>query len=366
MTNLTPPMAPPFCPNPACRFHRGDKGLWRYKRAGFYRRTIAPLRVQRYRCVTCRRYFADQTFRVTYWLHRPELLRPVFHRLVGCSGLRQIAREFGVSPQTILTHAARLGRHCLLFHERVRPKGPIAEPLALDSFQSFEFSQYFVTQYHVVAGQESHFFHGFTESECRRSGAMTPVQRRKRERLERKLGRPDPRAIEKDVAALLSIVAPGPQELELHTDEHKGYPRAVRRVRHLAVRHRTISSRAARTTRNPLFAINLIDLLIRHSSANHKRETPAYSKRRQGAIERLWVFLVWRNYVKWFSEFRPGETPAMRIGLTDRRLSFDEITARRLFPTRGRVPERWQDYYYRRIPTRMIPNGTVHAKRYAA
>jgi len=365
MTNLEAPTAPPFCPNPACRFHRGDKGLWRYKRAGFYSRKIEPLLVQRYRCDSCRRYFADQTFRVTYWLHRPELLRPVFHRLVGCSGFRQIAREFGVSPQTILTHAARLGRHCLLFHERSRPKGPIAEPLALDSFQSFEFSQFFVTQYHVVAGRQSHFFHGFTDSECRRSGTMTPAQKRTRERLELEKGRPDPKAIEKDVGLLLSIVAPAPQELMLHTDEHRAYPRAFRRLRHLSVRHDAISSRAARTPRNPLFAINLLDLLIRHSGANHKRETVAYSKRRQGAIERLWIFLAWRNYMKWFSEFRPGETPAMRIGLIERRLGFEDITARRLFPTRGQIPVRWNDYYYRRIPTRMIPRATVHAKRYA-
>jgi hypothetical protein len=53
---------------------------------------------------------------------------------------------------------------------------------------------------------------------------------------------------------------------------------------HLAeVTHRTISSRALRDTRNPLFAINLLDLLIRHSGANHKRETIAFSKRRQSA-----------------------------------------------------------------------------------
>ena len=176
--NLAPALkAPPFCPNPACRFHRGDMKLWRYVRIGFYARKSAPLRVQRYRCDTCRRRFGDQTFSVTYWLHRPELIGPVFHRLVGCSGFRQIAREFKASPETIARVSGRLGRHCLLFHQLHRPKGRIPEPLALDSFESFEFSQYYPTSYHVAAGQMSHFFYGFTDSECRRRGTMTRSQK---------------------------------------------------------------------------------------------------------------------------------------------------------------------------------------------
>jgi transposase-like protein len=180
MTNAPAPQAPPFCPNPSCRFHRRDRDLWRFERHGTYERRTPPLVVQRYRCVTCRRHFGDQTFRVTYWLRRPDLLRPVFHRLLGCSAFRQIAREFGVSPQTIARHSMRLGRHCLLFHEARRPKGPLLEPLSLDSFESFEYSQYHPTSYHLVAGLYSHFAYGFTESELRRKGRMTTAQMERR------------------------------------------------------------------------------------------------------------------------------------------------------------------------------------------
>ena len=164
MTHALAPSAPPFCPNPACHFHRNDRHLWRFERDGTYARQTPPLVVQRYRCVTCRRRFGDQTFRVSYWLRRADLLRPVFYRLLGCSGFRQIAREFDVSPQTVARLSARLGRHCLLFHQAHRPKGPIREPLSLDSFESFEYSQYHPTSYHLAAGRESHFAYGFTES----------------------------------------------------------------------------------------------------------------------------------------------------------------------------------------------------------
>ena len=366
MNLAPPPSAPPHCPNPACRFHRKDKVLWKFSRIGFYTRRATPQRIQRYRCDTCRRRFSDQTFSTSYWLRRGDLLLPVFHRLVGCSGFRQIAREHGVSPSTIARLSARLGRHCLLFHEETRPRGEIREPLALDSFESFEWSQFYPTSYHVAVGQASHFFYGFTESECRRRGSMTSGQLRRRADLELRLGRPDPRSIENEVASLLLIVAPQAQALELHTDAHKAYPRAIRRAWHLRVEHRPISSRAARTTRNPLFAVNLLDLLLRHSGSNHKRETIAASKRRASAIERMFIFLVWRNWVKSFSERERGPTPAMRLGRASRRIEPEEILERRLFPSRIGLPERWQTYYWRTTPTRAIPNGRAHRLKYAA
>lgn len=356
---------PPFCPNPACLFHRHERNRWRFVRAGFFARRAAPHRIQRYQCRHCRRHFSSQTFATTYWLKRPELLEPIAHRLLGCSGFRQIAREFTVSPQTVLGHSARLGRHCLLFHERHRPRGAVSEPLALDSFESFEFSHYYPTRYHLVAGRASHFAYGFTDSECRRSGRMTTAQKRRRAELERRLGRPDPRSTESEVAAVLELVAPDPQALVLHTDEHTDYPRAIRRLPHLQVSHRTISSRAARTAHNPLFPLNLLDLLLRHSGANHKRETIAFSKRRQSAIERMWLFLVWRNWVKSFSERRRDGSPAMRLGLAQRRLTLKEVLARRLFPGRIGLPERWARYYWRESATRGVPRGVRHRRKFA-
>ena len=192
-------------------------------------------------------------------------------------------------------------------------------------------------------------------------------QRRKRARLEAEHGRPDPRSVEREVAALLRLVTARATRLELHSDEHRDYPLALARQRHLKeVEHRTISSRALRDTRNPLFAINLLDLLIRHSGANHKRETIAFSKRRQSAAERLWLLVVWRNHVKSFSERKRDATPAMRAGVSERRFSLKAILSARLFPVRIALPERWARYYWRHTPTRRLARVRTHALRYAA
>lgn len=365
MTQTAAPQAPPFCPNPGCPFHTAP-AAWRYQRDGYHCRLAAPHRVQRYRCCHCRRRFSDQTFRTSYWLKRPELAVPVLHGLLSCSCLRQIARAHECSPQTVLLHANRLGRHCQLFHEQLRPRAGIAESVAMDGFFSFEYSQYHPTSYNVLVGRRSYFLYGFTVTELRRSGTMTKAQQRYRRENEARLGRPDPRATEKDCAELLAIVAPVPQSLELHTDEHRDYPRAIARASHLEVAHHTVHSRAARTTSNPIFSVNLNDLVTRHSDAGHKRETIAFPKRRQMSIWRMAVFQVWRNYMKWSSERRHRDTPAMRLGLTDHRLKPQEVLAVRLFPSRVRLPERWAEYYRGEVKSREMPNGRAHTLQYAA
>ena len=368
MTNAPAPQAPPFCPNPACPFHSWDREKWEFKRIGFFERQSPPYEVQRYQCVSCRRTFSDQTFSTTYWLRRAELLAPVFLRLQSCSGFRQVAREFGVSPTTIARISERLGRHALLFHQQYRPRGPLREPLTLDGFEGFEWSQFYPSSYHVAVGKDSHFFYGFTTTELRRKGSMTDAQRKMRERLETSFGRPDPKGTAKDVATLLSIVVPTAQGLVLHPDEHQAYPRALKRVPHLKVTHETISSRAARTPQNPLFPVNLLDLLIRHSGSQHKRETIAFPKRLQSACERMALFAVWRNWIKAFSERarkREKETPAMRLGLAERALTPEDVLSERLFPSLIRLPEPWTSYYWRRVHTRAIPRERGHERKYA-
>src|SRR5258706_603453 len=97
---------------------------------------------------------------------------------------RKIARDVGASPTTIMRQTDRLGRHCLLFHEQLRPKGAPAESLAVDGFESFEFSQFTPVHFHAAIGVRSHFIYGFTDSELRRKGRMTDAQRRRRSELD--------------------------------------------------------------------------------------------------------------------------------------------------------------------------------------
>jgi hypothetical protein len=108
-----------------------------------------------------------------------------------------------------------------------------------------------------------------------------------------------------------------------------------------------------------------VDLLIRHCGSNHKRETIAFSKTYQNLIERMAIFLVFRNYLKWFSENKEDATPAMRKGITGRILRVEDVLRARLFPWRGVLPSTIEDFYYRRVPTRPRGLGRPHRLKLA-
>ncbi|MEI8083955.1 MAG: hypothetical protein WCI74_19125 [Actinomycetes bacterium] len=356
---------PPHCPNPNCMYHKQFDSVSRYKRIGYYGRRLAPHRIPRWICKHCRRSFSSQTFSATYWLKRPDVLPLLMTKTTGGMANRQIARDLRVAPSTVDRQLGRLGRHCLLLHTQLMRKAPPVSTVAIDGFVTFEHSQYWPFHHHLAIEPGSDFIVYLTDSEVRRSGSMTPAQKLKRERLEAQHGRPDPQAVLKDVTHLLQVVAGSQPRLTVLSDDHRTYPRAIAKL-DCQVTHIVTSSRERRDGRNPLFPVNLADLLLRHSSANHKRETIAWSKRRQASAERLAVFLVWRNYMKGRREkVRWSPTPAQERGMLDHRLEVDEVLSRRLFVSRIDLPQRWSEYYRKAIDTRVLALQRRHELKFA-
>lgn len=365
---------PPCCPNPQCAYHQ-DPGPWRAQRDGYFIRPSDRARIPRFRCRHCHRRFSSQTFATTYWLRYRHLQTRIAQMVSEGPALRQIARTLGIAYQTVQRHVERAGRHCLLFHHALRHTHPIHEPLVVDGFESFEYSQFFPFHTNLAVGADSWALYHFTDSPLRRKGTMTRHQRDRRAALERALGRPDPKAVERAMTALLRTLVPavaGP-ELILHSDDHPAYRRALdrlRRERPSAPRivHLVTSSKVRRTRTNPLFPVNLADLLLRHANANHRRETIAFSKRRQASHERTAVFTVWRNCIKKRREKArgPTEMAAMRAGWTPGPWTWRRVFGRRLFVTRMRLPPEWEAIYWRLIKTPILgARQTVHRCRYA-
>lgn len=355
---------PPHCPNPKCLYFNVLDKQWPYKRKGCYPRRCPPKRIQRFTCLACGRHFSLQTFSTSYWQKRPELIPWIISMVVGCMGNRQIARALGCSPSTVAHHIARLGRHCLLFQAsdllRVLPVGDVV----IDGFESFEFSQYFPFHHNIAVEVDTGYILYHTDSVLRRKGRMTSYQKRRRKELECVYGRPDPHAVEKGIRELLEVISRGCRSLTVRSDDHRAYPRAMRRLP-CEFDHRITSSKERRDQRNPLWEANLVDLMIRHSTGCHKRETIAFAKRRQSSAEKLTIFQVWRNYVKRRWENGPDESAAMAKGLTDRRLTFKDLLVRRLFPGHIDLPSRWKDYYKRRIKTVAFGVNRLHTLSYA-
>ncbi|MEZ4386944.1 MAG: hypothetical protein R3D98_05100 [Candidatus Krumholzibacteriia bacterium] len=68
----------------------------------------------------------------------------------------------------------------------------------------------------------------------------------------------------KDLLKLLAEVIRDGSTVTLRSDERKSYPPAIRRVQAI-IRHEVTNSRDHQDVNNPLWEINLLDLLIRHA-----------------------------------------------------------------------------------------------------
>jgi hypothetical protein len=283
---------------------------------------------------------------------------------VGCMANRQIAQALHCSHTTVAHHIARLGRHCLLFHSLQLAHLPQLREIAIDGFETFEWSQYFPFNHEVAVDVETSFFLYHVDSPLRRKGRMTTFQRTRRAELEARLGRPHPSTVVEGVTELLQVITMGSNPITIRSDDHKAYPRAIARIAR-SIKHKTVSSRERRDSRNPLFEINALDLLVRHCTAAHKRETIAFVKRRQASAEKLSILQVWRNNIKRRREKGSKVTAAMFMGLTSRPLTVGDVLARRLFYDKVPMGHRWKRYYRRLVSTPVLGLNRRHELTYA-
>ena len=369
---------PRFCPRRDCVQHRPERvGAFEFKRDGGYRRADGR-RVQRYRCHACGGSFSKQAFAFSYYLKRPALVLPVAAGLQAGSAHRQIARSLGCAPSTVTRLAARLGRHGILLLARALGHLAVSEPIVLDHFETFEFTQDYPFGVASAVGQDSWFVYALDPAPHARTGRVAPAQR---ERLRTRPPR-NPRggyaASCARTARILTNLPRATPRLRVVTDGHEDYRRALQREEFRdRVDHDvhpnpergpkgTPRSREAVVRDRELFANDLLHQIVRHSAAPHKRETLSFGKRLNALMERFFLLAVWRNFVKGVSE-RQGDptTPAMRVGLTDRPWSWERVLARRLFPGRERVPPVWSELYRRLWKTPVLSSNALHQLRRA-
>jgi len=204
----------------------------------------------------------------------------------------------------------RLARAALSLHCSFIRAHHLDEPAVIDGLRSFWISQYLPNEFLLLLGKRSRFLYAFSAYTLRRSGRMSEAQKRKRDELER-IFRAAGNATESGFSAIVEELtrmgmnrAETPQ-IVLHTDEHQGYLRALRKHGGWSVlreanreRHERTSSRAARTAHNPLAAANSFDRSVRNDLAEHVRETIRFARSVGNSQDRFAVYQHWHNYRK--------------------------------------------------------------------
>ncbi|HET8948687.1 MAG TPA: hypothetical protein VFQ07_17035 [Candidatus Polarisedimenticolia bacterium] len=307
------------------------------------------------------------------------MLLPVAAGLVAGSAHRQIARSLGCAPSTVTRLSSRLGRHALLLQALALQhlEGRLDEPLAADHFETFEFSQDFPFGVLTIVGRHSWFVYGLDPAPHARGGKVSPAQAARLGTRPRFLRRGGYRgSFRRAMDLMLPLVS---STLEIACDGKEAYVLAVeshpqRGLIRLAVHPNPIRgpkgsprSAAALARDRAMYPVDQLHMLLRHSRADHKRETIAFGRRLNAILERLYLAIVWRNFIKGRSERRPDpDPPAMRIGLTDERWTWRRVLSRRLFPGRTCLTPVLRDLYWRRWITPILPTNRPHQLRHAA
>jgi len=318
---------PPRCPYRRCSQHRSPRPGF-FRRHGSYVARCRPHPVPRFRCRSCGRTFSRQTFRMDYRDHRPDLNARLFVLLASGVGLRQSARELGLSRRCTELKFHKLARHLRRLNLTLRGPLPPGSRLQLDELETYEGRRNTrPLSVPVLIETSSRFLIWAESATIRPSGRMTEARKRAIAEDEIRYGRRKDRS-RRSVQRTLQRGADMAGQLVtvvLDTDEKPSYPGLAERAFGAErLVHFQTNSREPRTVWNPLFPINHTEAMARDLMGRLRRDTWLGSKHRRYLDLALQVFMAYRNYVRRRFNW-DGFSAAEMLGFAPRRMRAQEL-----------------------------------------
>ena len=355
-----------FCPSPECPNHRLDLSDEKWFVRYGYHDTRAFGRVPRYRCRHCGKTFSDQTFLLNYWLKKKTDFDELGKAINSSSSANFVGRHHHFSADSMRIRHDRLARNALFLQAMFTAARSIEEPLVADGLESYVLNQFFPINLNILVGKHSQFVYYFTESHSRRKGRMTPEQqeRSKHIYLDKSFEESKISVMFEKLLEYLEGRCPR-QTITLHTDIYPMYEKAITRWNEAVetggggpeIIHLQTSSKEERTTRNPLFAVNYLDRLIRKDMPNHRRETICQARNDRNLLSRFAYYVVTHNFFKPFRIYSGAKQMktlhADRVMERDERFDRwkDQLHEKRFFRSFVELPEYFEAVWFRRTPT---------------
>jgi len=323
---------PRRCPRADCPSVASDHHRWCFK--GRYRRACDGRIVQRFLCLECHRTFSTQTFRLDYRHKKPHLNLALFGPFISKVTHRQAARVLGCSRTTIARRLLLLGEHCRRFHRwrlaRRCSEIKLVGTFQLDELETFEHSRRLApVTVPVLIERKSYFVLDLECAPLPCRGRLSEEDREKKAERElqfgkRRSGSRD--AVRKCFETLASLhLERGP--VLVQTDRKVTYASILSQVFKSRVLHQRHSSKAERNYKNPLFPINHTLAMMRDGISRLVRRSWAASKLREQLERHAWIWIVWRNYVRGITNESPHTSPAMALGIEEKRWKVAELCA---------------------------------------
>lgn len=309
---------PPCCPHSGCRAS-APSSTFDFATAGTYVRRCDGRLVQRFRCASCKLTFSDQTFRLDYRFRKPQLDKVVFESFVSKVSHRQIARVLRTRRPTVERRLRRFGEHARAFQQVLLEGKRFTGSFSLDEAESFETDRRLMpVTLPVLIERDSRFLVHHAVGTLPARKASSPALVKRRQELVAKHGqrRNGSRAAVRACFELLARHTDEKSRVEVLTDLKASYPGILREVfGKRPVVHGRTSSKEKRDSKNPLFAINHTLAMLRDGVSRLVRRTWCHAKLRERLLLHVWIYAAWRNFVRYVSNERRKETPAMAIGV---------------------------------------------------
>lgn len=331
---------PPHCPRSDCSSRTADGAPFRFRTRGRFHRACDGRTVRRFHCLSCRRSFSVQTFRVDYGLKRPQLTAPIFNAFVSKVTQRQTARTLDCTRMTVRRRLILFARHTRQFQaavlERARTRGWLGGRFQLDEQETFERDRLLrPVTLPVLIHQESRFVVHVEAAPLPARGKLRPRDLERKRRLEAKEGvrRSGSRRAVKRCFEVLARALGGGAPAVIVTDEKPSYATVL--VETLAGRfvHEQKSGKLQKTVSNALWPINHTLAMLRDGPSRLVRETWAASKERAWLAEHVWIWIAYRNYIRCFTNKQKRTTSALKAGLVSRMFSKTNFFEWRVFST---------------------------------
>jgi transposase-like protein len=302
---------------------------FRFQRDGFFLRQVDGRRVQRFRCLACLKRFSAQSFRLDYRQRNPLINVALLGHLVSKATHRQTARILKIDRKTVHRRLLLWGPVLHELHEafldRAVKNGGLFGSFSLDEMETYEHNRRLKPlTVPVLIHRATRFIVHFEVGQLPARGGLTGRD------LERKelqgTRRSESTLVVRKCFETLKRVHDPFELLQIVMDQKRTYKPEIRtlfgnRISALV----TESSKRARNTSNPLFPINHTLATLRDHVSRLVRRTWAGTKRKAELAHHAWIFTAWKNFVRPLSNRLRRVSPAMMLGLHDRKLTLADL-----------------------------------------
>ena len=296
------------CPNPRCKLEPSllnslnleDPRFKPVVRKGSFYRARDRRFITRYFCKSCGLHFSSSTHSPDYKQKKPDL-NPLIQELFASSvSQRRMALYLRVNPKTIVRKFRLLAGRAREEHQtRLVELGrsPLFE-IQFDDLETFEHTKCKPLSVALAVCKKTREIIDFQVSRMPAKGKLAEISRRKygRRRDERPLG----------WNRLFETLKPvtHPQAI-IESDENPHYPKWVKKHLKEVLHRRHPGARGAITGQgelkklrfDPLFALNHTCAMLRANLNRLVRKTWATTKKPEGLIDHLWLYLRYHNTV---------------------------------------------------------------------